>query len=93
MKRAVSIKLCATSEQSAALALLQKEFTRACNLIVPRAAKNNCSNPVELHHLAYSPIRITTNLGSQMVCNAIKSVARAFSVENKENKKQFDDYF
>ncbi len=84
MKWAISIKLGATPEQSAALVLLQREFTRACNLIVPRAAKNNCSNPVQLHHLVYSPIRITTELGSQMVCNAIKSVARAFKVFKKK---------
>jgi len=80
MKRTVSIKLTPTPEQSQAFAQLQAEFAKACNLIVPFARDNRCWNRVALHHLAYYPVRETTNLGSQMVCNALKAVADAYKV-------------
>ena len=80
MKRTVSIKLVPTPEQAQALSELQSELAKACNLIVPFARDNRCWNRVALHHLAYYPVREATNLGSQMVCNAIKAVADAYKV-------------
>ncbi|MBA2307085.1 IS200/IS605 family element transposase accessory protein TnpB [Candidatus Dependentiae bacterium] len=80
MKRSISIKLCTTEEQTAALALVQKEFNRACNLIVPLAVKNRCWNHPDLHRIAYSTIRASTSLGSQMVCNSIKAVCNSLKV-------------
>lgn len=80
MKRTVSIKLRTTPEQRAALLALQKEYNRVCNLIVPIATNNQCFNRVGLHHLAYYPVRIRSKLVSQLVCNAIKSVADAYKV-------------
>lgn len=59
---------------------LQAEFAKACNLLVPFAHDNRCWNRVALHHLAYYPVREATDLGSQMVCNAIKAVADAYKV-------------
>lgn len=80
MKRAVSIKLAPTPEQAQALSELQSEFARSCNLIAAFARDNRCWNRVALHHLAYYPVREATQLGSQMVCNAIKAVADAYKV-------------
>jgi hypothetical protein len=80
MKRTVSIKLEPTPEQTQAFLELQFEFAKADNLIVPFARDNRCWNRVALHHLAYYPVREATNLGSQMVCNAIKVVADAYKV-------------
>lgn len=80
MQRTVSIKLDTTLQQSQDLIQLQKEFNRACNNIVPMAVENRCWNRVSLHHLSYYQIRHTVNLGSQMVCNAIKTVCDAYKV-------------
>ncbi|MGA7950107.1 MAG: transposase, partial [Thiobacillaceae bacterium] len=59
---------------------MQAEFAAACNLVVPFARDNRCWNRVALHHLAYYKVRETSPLGSQMICNAIKSVADAYKV-------------
>jgi IS605 OrfB family transposase len=80
MKRTVSIKLAPTPEQAQALSELQAEFSKACNLVVPFARDNRCWNRVALHHLAYYSVRAATELGSQMVCNAVKAVADAYKV-------------
>lgn len=80
MKRTISIKLIPTPEQAQALLELQAEFAKASNLIVPFARNNRCRNRVAPHHLAYYPVREATELGSQMVCNAIKAVADAYKV-------------
>lgn len=80
MRRTISIKLNATHEQSIALTQLQTKFNNACNQIIPVAAENRCWNRLALHHLTYYKVRETTDLGSQMVCNAIKTVCDAFQV-------------
>lgn len=67
-------------EQSQALFELQAEFSKACNQIVPVAVEHRCWNRVALHHLVYYPVRESTALGSQMVCNAVQSVADAYRV-------------
>ncbi len=80
MKRTVSIKLATSPEQGAQLSLLQMEFARACNLLVPLAVKNHCKNRVKLHHLGYYGTReAVPTLGSQMTCNAVAAVARSYT--------------
>lgn len=54
-------------------------FAVACNVISPIAQTNRCWNRVALHHLCYRQIREQFPLlGSQMACNAIYSVCRAY---------------
>lgn len=79
MKRTICIKLAASYEQEDRLALLQQEFARACNALVPLAVVNACKNRVALHHLGYYSAReIVPALGSQMICNAVATVARSY---------------
>lgn len=80
MKKTISIKLKPNSEQLKALSETQIEFSKGCNLIVPYAVKNRCWNRVALHHLTYNKVREQTNLGSQMVCNAINSVCSSYKI-------------
>lgn len=61
------------------LCRLQIEFSAACNAVAPIAQENRCWNRVALHHLVYRQIRAEfPQLGSQMACNAIYSVARTY---------------
>ncbi|MBI4552577.1 MAG: IS200/IS605 family element transposase accessory protein TnpB [Candidatus Latescibacteria bacterium] len=78
MKRTISLKLAPTDEQAQALTALQAAFADACNHIVPSVVTHRCWNRVALHHRAYYPIRASSPLGSQMVCNAIKAVCDAY---------------
>ncbi len=78
MQRTISIKLEVTKEQSVLLRELQEAFVSACNQIVPFAVEQRCWNRVALHHLSYNRVRSVSNLGSQMVCNAIFSVCKAY---------------
>jgi len=67
--------------QTAQLRRLQVEFAAACNLVAPIAQANRCWNRVALHHLAYRELRARfPQLGSQMACNAVYSVARTYRV-------------
>jgi len=78
-KRTLSLKLLASTEQSAALSALADTFTAACNAIVPVVRDHRCWNRVALHHLAYYPVREQfPALGSQMVCQAVHRVADAY---------------
>jgi len=79
IKRTISLKLLATTEQSAALLALADTFASACNAIVPFAVEHRCWNRVALHHLAYYSVReLLPTLGSQMVCQAVHRVADAY---------------
>lgn len=78
MKRTVSIKLAPTPEQAEALQALQAAFAEACQAIVPSVVAQRCWNRVALHHLVYYPIRAESPLGSQMVCQAIRTVCDAY---------------
>ena len=86
MQRTVSIKLTTTPEQSDALSVLASEFARGCNLAMEHASENRCANRVQLHHLAYYPVREKTRLGSQMACNVMRAVAGAYKTL-KANKR------
>lgn len=78
MKRTISIKLLTSKEQSLKLLALRDQFLTACNSIVPYVVENRCWNRVALHNLSYSKIREKSSLGSQMICNAIFCVSKAF---------------
>ena len=81
MKRTISIRLKISSEESKKLAQLQDAYFAVCNQISARAQKNRCWNRVALHHLVYKKMRQTFPLGSQMVCNAIFSVCKAYQAK------------
>ena len=81
MKRTISIRLDTTSEQAQKLLELQEAYMAVCNHIVPSVQKNRCWNRVALHKLVYSDARKTAPLGSQMVCNAIFSVCKAYKAK------------
>jgi hypothetical protein len=74
-------RLNVSAEQAAQLRRLQAEFAAACNLVSPIAQANRCWNRVALHHLTYRELRQRfPQLGSQMACNAVYSVARTYRV-------------
>jgi len=67
------------SEQHARLCALQAVFAQACNAISPVAWQQRCWNRVALHHLVYYKTREQfSQLGSQMICNAVYSVCRIY---------------
>ncbi len=81
MKRTIALKLNLSKEQSNALLETQIAFSQACNEAVPFAIENRCWNRVALHHLCYHKVRGSLpDLGSQMVCNAIKKVCSSYKV-------------
>lgn len=79
MKRTISIRLEMTHEESQKFLALRDAFFDACNQIVPFVVEHRCWNRVALHHLVYTKIRGSSPLGSQMVCNAIFSVCKAYN--------------
>lgn len=81
MLRTVSIKLDTTSEQSVTLLTLQAAYAEACNALVPVVVDSRCWNRVALHKLSYYDLRAVSPLGSQMVCNAIFSVCKAYKAQ------------
>lgn len=79
MNSLLDIRLNANAEQSAQLVRLQTEFAAACNSVAPIAQQHRCWNRVALHHLSYRILRDQfPQLGSQMACNVIYSVARTY---------------
>lgn len=81
MKRTISIRLDTISEHDKSLLQLQEAYYSACNQIVPDVVANRCWNRVALHQLVYSKARKTSPLGSQMVCNAIYTVCKAYAAK------------
>lgn len=88
MKRTISLKLLTSPEQTKALNALQAAFNQACNRIVPIAQEQRCWNRVALHHLTYYAVREASQLGSQMVCNAIKAVCDAYKALKLRKKDE-----
>jgi len=78
MMRTASIRLVVGREQASALDRLRSTYASACNLLVPLVRAHRCWNRVSLHKLAYRQLRAETALGSQMVCNAIFAVCKAY---------------
>jgi putative transposase len=81
MLRAASIRLNVGHDQAAALVALQSAYAEACNRLVPTVVEHRCWNRVALHRLSYARLREETPLGSQMVCNAIFSVCKAYKAQ------------
>jgi IS605 OrfB family transposase len=81
MLRTISIKLDTTIEQSERLLALRSAYADACNTLVPVVIENRCWNRVALHKLSYYDTRNCSPLGSQMVCNAIFSVCKAYKAQ------------
>lgn len=90
MLRTISFKLLLLNEEKDRLSALRQEYAKACNLIVPEVINNRCWNRVALHKLVYCMLRDTTKLGSQMVCNAIFSVCKAYLAQKSLRKIQKD---
>ena len=86
MKRTISIRLEVSPEQHQKLLELQNVYLSVCNAIVPSVIEYRCWNRVALHNIVYSKIRTDFSLGSQMVCNAIFSVCKAY--QNKRILKE-----
>ena len=75
----LSVSLNTSAEQTARLQALQHAFAEVCNALAPVVQQTRCWNRVALHHLAYHGLRGRfPQMGSQMVCNAIYSVSRAY---------------
>jgi putative transposase len=85
-----SIKLRASEEHVGALKALQHAYTLACNTLVPIVQEHRCWNRVSLHKLAYRQIRDTSLLGSQMVCNSIFSVCKAYKALKTRGRSRKD---
>lgn len=81
MKRTISIKLKTTPEQEARFLALREQFLSVCTGLVPIVIEKRCWNRVVLHNLAYSKMRAGSSLGSQMVCNAIFAVCKAYKAK------------
>ena len=81
MKRSISILLEAFQDEIQKMVELQDAYFSACNYIAPYAQEHRCWNRVALHQLVYSKVRTTSPLGSQMVCNAIFSVCKAYQAK------------
>src|ERR1044072_5810489 len=81
MKRTISIALDVSKEQHKIVEELNQAFLAACNEISPIAMEKRCWNRVALHNLVYNQIRKHSPLGSQMVCNAIFAVCKAYKAK------------
>ena len=85
------IPLDTTAEQLARLQALQAAFARVCNALAPTVQQTRVWNRVALHHLMYHSLRERfPELGSQMVCNAIYSVARTCRVVFQHPQSPFN---
>lgn len=51
-----------------------EEFANACNQILAVAKTENCWNTTKLHHLTYYPVKSSTGLKANHVCQAIRRV-------------------
>lgn len=81
MQRTISILLETDQETKKQFSELQDAYHSVCNQIVPEVIANRCWNRVALHRLVYSKMRSMSPLGSQMVCNAIFSVCKAYKAK------------
>jgi putative transposase len=79
--RTASIRLNVTGAEAAALHALRTAYADGCNRLVPIVREHRCWNRVGLHNYAYSRLRAETPLGSQMTCNAIYSVCKAYKAQ------------
>ncbi|WP_136415853.1 RNA-guided endonuclease TnpB family protein [Herbaspirillum sp. ST 5-3] len=91
MIRTASIRLNIMPIQAAALFAVRAAYADACNRLVPVVRENRLWNRVALHQRAYTMLRETTPLGSQMCCNAIYSVCKAYKAQMERGRIRKDD--
>jgi len=91
MIRTASIRLDVTPEQAAALGALRSAYAQACNRLVPMVCEHRVWNRVGLHQRAYRSLRQSSPLGSQMVCNAIFSVCKAYRAQRALGRIRRDE--
>jgi transposase len=82
MMRTASMRLEVSAQQAGALGRLRTAYTDACNRLVPIVGEHRLWNRVGLHQRAYRTLREATPLGSQMCCNAIGSVCKAYKSQS-----------
>jgi IS605 OrfB family transposase len=82
MLRTASILLATTPEQGEALGALRAAYAKTCDRLVVTVIEHRCWNRVALHNLAYSRLRAEAALGSQMACNAIFTVCKAYKAQS-----------
>lgn len=83
MMRTASIRLALSTAQARALAALRTAYADACNRLVPIVREHRLYNRVGLHQRTYTMLREATPLGSQMCCNAIFSVCKAYKAQKE----------
>ncbi len=83
MMRTASIRLEVSAARADALQRLRTAYADACNRLVPIVREHRVWNRVALHQRAYTMLRETTPLGSQMCCNAIFSVCKAYKAQKE----------
>ena len=83
MMRTASIRLALSAAQARALAALRTAYADACNRLVPMVREHRLYNRVGLHQRTYTMLREATPLGSQMCCNAIFSVCKAYKAQKE----------
>lgn len=79
----VKCKLIVPSEIRQKIDSTLEGFADACNQILVIAKKEKCYNTPKLHHLVYRPVRASTGLKANHVCQAIRRV-----VGNSKTSKQ-----
>lgn len=91
MMRTASIRLGTAPEEAAALMALRCAYADACNRLVPTVREHRLWNRVGLHQRAYNGLREATPLGSQMCCNAIFSVCKAYKAQKELGRIDKDE--
>ena len=88
MKLTVQVKLLPTPQQAQALQQTLRASNAAANEISEIATKHRSFGQYKLHKLAYHPVKVSSELSSQMVIRAIAKVADAYK-RNKRTKRIF----
>jgi IS605 OrfB family transposase len=90
MMRTAAIRLEVSAEQAAALSGLRSAYADACNALVPLAREHRLWNRVGLHRIGYRALRNASALGSQMCCNAIFTVCKAYKAQKQRGRIKKD---
>ncbi|ELZ3098038.1 transposase [Escherichia coli] len=83
MLRTACIRLDVKVEQSKQLSVLREVYADACNRLVSVVCEHRIWNRVGLHNMVYRDLREHTPLGSQMCCNVIFSVCKAYKSQKE----------
>jgi hypothetical protein len=75
----ISVDLSVPKDAARFLSRLQARFAMACDFTAEEARRSGCFARVALHHALYNRLREKfADLGAQMACNAIYTVARTY---------------